>query len=198
MCQKLLSDRSYTRVNAIYVPKTVFDRSDRTFKKILQTGPFYVKINLIYGWQRRSELATAYVDGSYDAETGQFSYGIVFFPEIEGAKEEERELHFSKAFYEPELSEMRNVAGEIMGAAQAMKLAEKAGLGNLTIHHDYEGIAKWCTGEWKARKKWTQKYKAFYDEISKNLDVKFVKVKGHSGDKYNELADKLAGKALGK
>ena len=28
-------------------------------------------------------------------------------------------------------------------------------------------------------------------------DVTFVKVKGHSGDKYNDLADKLAKEALG-
>jgi len=29
------------------------------------------------------------------------------------------------------------------------------------------------------------------------VDIDFIKVKGHSGDKYNELADKLAKKALG-
>ena len=31
----------------------------------------------------------------------------------------------------------------------------------------------------------------------KKIDIKFVKVKGHSGDKYNDIADKLAKKALG-
>ena len=37
----------------------------------------------------------------------------------------------------------------------------------------------------------------FYKDASKLVDVDFIKVKGHSGDKYNDLADELAKKALG-
>ena len=140
--------------------------------------------------------ATAYVDGSYNTESKRFSYGIVFFTGETDADGNPVELHFSKSFANPELAEMRNVAGEIMGAAQAMKYAKEMGIPSITIYHDYEGIAKWCTGEWKAKKVWTKKYKAFYDDISKDLDVEFVKVKGHSGDEYNELADNLARQAL--
>ena len=33
--------------------------------------------------------------------------------------------------------------------------------------------------------------KAFFD-LSKTMDINFIKVKGHKGNKYNELADKLA------
>ena len=33
--------------------------------------------------------------------------------------------------------------------------------------------------------------KAFFD-LSKTIDINFIKVKGHKGNKYNELADKLA------
>lgn len=33
--------------------------------------------------------------------------------------------------------------------------------------------------------------KAFFD-LSKAMDINFIKVKGHKGNKYNELADKLA------
>ena len=49
----------------------------------------------------------------------------------------------------------------------------------------------------EGNKEGTQSYQAFYDNISKNVDITFVKVKGHSGDKYNDLADKLAKEALG-
>ena len=59
------------------------------------------------------------------------------------------------------------------------------------------GIAKWCTGEWKTNKDGTIAYKKFYDKIRKKVDITFEKVKGHSGDKYNDLADKLAKKACG-
>ena len=67
----------------------------------------------------------------------------------------------------------------------------------ITIYHDYEGIAKWCTGAWKATKPGTIAYQAFYREAMKKVKVHFVKVKGHSNDKYNDMADQLAKKALG-
>ena len=139
----------------------------------------------------------AYVDGSYNVTTKRFGYGIVLFTDAQNPDGTPQEIHLSKAFSHEELASMRNVAGEIMGAAQAMKTAKELGLKELVIYHDYEGIAKWCTGEWKAKKKWTQKYKAFYDEMSKNMKISFVKVDAHSGDVYNDLADKLAKEAVG-
>lgn len=133
---------------------------------------------------------TAYVDGSYNIATGEFSYGVVMF-------HNGRELHFNKSFDDQSLAEMRNVAGEIKGAEAAMAYAYENGMKKLTIYHDYEGISKWPLRQWKANKEGTQSYQAFYDNISKNVDITFVKVKGHSGDKYNDLADKLAKEALG-
>lgn len=142
-------------------------------------------------------MAVAYVDGSFNVRTGQFGYGILFLTGELLPDGSERIIELSKAFYEPELSDMRNIAGEIMGAAQAMKSARNAGIKNLVIYHDYEGIEKWCTGEWKAKKKWTKKYKAFYDEISRDVNVTFRKVEAHSGDLYNNRADRLAKDAVG-
>ena len=104
---------------------------------------------------------------------------------------------FNKAFSDPELATMRNVAGEIKGAEAAMEYAYKNGMKSLTIYHDYEGISKWPLRLWAANKEGTKAYQQYYDEIKKSVDVKFVKVKGHSGDKYNDLADKLAKEALG-
>ncbi len=138
--------------------------------------------------------AIAYVDGSYKQSAAKFSYGVVFF--ASDAYGKTSETHFSKAFSNEELLEMRNVSGEIMGAAMAMKTAKEMGLNEITIYHDYEGIAKWCLGQWKANKPWTQKYKSFYDNISKEIKINFIKVKGHSNDKYNDLADQLAKDAL--
>ena len=132
----------------------------------------------------------AYVDGSYNVATGEFSYGVVMFHNGE-------EHTFSKAFSDPELATMRNVAGEIKGAEAAMEYAYKNGMKSLTIYHDYEGISKWPLRLWAANKEGTKAYQQYYDEIKKSVDVKFVKVKGHSGDKYNDLADKLAKEALG-
>lgn len=139
----------------------------------------------------------AYVDGSYNVSTKRFGYGIVLFTDALNPDGTPQEIRLSKAFSHEELAEMRNVAGEIMGAAQAMKTAKALGLKELTIYHDYEGIAKWCTGEWKAKKEWTKKYKTFFDEISQDIVITFQKVDAHSGNLYNDIADKLAKEAVG-
>ncbi len=135
------------------------------------------------------EEAIAYVDGSYQVTTGEYSCGVVFLHQGE-------ETHLTQKGEDEELAQMRNVAGEIMGATLAMEEAVKRGVKKLTIYHDYQGIASWCKGEWKTNKEGTKAYKAYYDSLQDVLKVCFVKVKGHSGDKYNDLADELAKSAL--
>lgn len=135
--------------------------------------------------------AVAYVDGSFDKASGKFSCGVVFFHKNE-------EQHFSQCYDDADLATMHNVAGELKGAELAMRHCLAQGIASVSIYHDYEGIAKWCTGEWKANKAGTIAYQAFYQEARKSLDVVFVKVKGHSGDTYNDKADQLARQALGK
>lgn len=129
--------------------------------------------------------AIAYVDGSYNVATGQYSCGVVFF--FGGDKTE-----YCEKGTDLELASMRNVAGEILGAQVAMKMALEKGAKSLTIVHDYQGIASWCTGEWKTNKEGTKAYKTYFDSLKDKLDIHFQKVKGHSGDEYNDLADELA------
>lgn len=139
---------------------------------------------------RADGSAIAYVDGSFNSATGEFAYGIVMF--------EPNGVHRHAEKYDlPDMAAMRNVAGEIKGAAVAMRFCYLHNIPRLTIYHDYEGIAKWCTGEWRAKLPGTQGYACFYKKISPRVKVTFVKVKGHSGDKYNDQADGLARSALG-
>lgn len=140
--------------------------------------------------EQDTDCAAAYVDGSYDHETGRFSCGVVLF--WEGC-----EYHFKEAYNDPDLALMRNVAGEIKGAQKAMEYCLENGIKALCVYHDYEGISKWCEGQWEAKKAGTRAYREFYLEASKKLRISFRKVKGHSGDTYNELADHLAKEALG-
>lgn len=132
----------------------------------------------------------AYVDGSYNSLTKEFSYGVVILKDGE-------EITFNEKMDDRELATMRNVAGEIKGAEAAMRYAIKNGYDSIAIYHDYEGIARWCLGEWKTNKEGTKAYKEYYDSIKDKLHVRFVKVKGHSNDKYNDMADRLAKDALG-
>lgn len=135
-----------------------------------------------------SDQVIAYVDGSYRSDTGEFSYGMVILKDGE-------EHTFCEKMTDKELALMHNVAGEIKGSEAAMKYAVDHNIPEITIYHDYEGIAKWCTGAWKATKPGTIAYQAFYREAMKKVKVHFVKVKGHSNDKYNDMADQLGQKS---
>ena len=138
-----------------------------------------------------SDEMIAYVDGSFLLEERRYAFGAVIF--YSGKK-----YRFSGSDNRPELADMRNVAGEIMGAERAFSFALEQGARVLHIYHDYEGIARWCTGEWQAKRMGTQAYRAAYlDAKAKGLEIVFHKVKGHSGDTYNEIADQLAKSALG-
>lgn len=134
--------------------------------------------------------AVAYVDGSYHSGKHLFSYGAVIFWNGE-------EFHLSKMIEDTQLAAMHNVAGEIHGAMAAMAFALEHNCEALTIYHDYAGIAHWPLGQWKANKTGTQNYVAYYNAIRDRLTVTFIKVKGHSNDYYNDLADRLAKEALG-
>lgn len=138
----------------------------------------------------KDNVAIAYVDGSYNPATHEFSCGAVLFYEHE-------KVLFSKKYNDPEMCDMRNVAGEIMGAASVISYCIDKGIKSLEIYHDYEGVAKWATGEWKANKVGTKAYAELCEEARHHLNLSFVKVKGHSGDKYNDEADMLAKQALG-
>ena len=137
-----------------------------------------------------SDTVEAYVDGSFVPGRAEFAYGMVILHNGE-------ELRFSGNIQDKELAKMHNVAGEIKGAEAAMQYALDNQVANLVIYHDYEGIAKWCTGAWKAAKPGTQAYREFYRKASEKVNIRFVKVKGHSNNKYNDMADELAKQALG-
>jgi ribonuclease HI len=151
-------------------------------------------VNIIDGNNGNDDvIARAYVDGSYDHRTKRYAGGAVI---IIG----EEEIHIYEAGDDTELAAMRNVAGELLGAIRAMEWVynhkDAIGIEKLIIYHDYEGIAKWATKGWEAKKKGTQQYVTKFNEFSTSFEIDFVKVLAHSGDYYNELADQLAKKAL--
>ena len=162
-------------------------------KKFLELGSVLSQETPVHSEEHKpqsdEEHAVAYVDGSYNAASHTFAYGVVMFWNGE-------EFHMSEQVKDENLVDMRNVAGEICGAKAAMQFALEKDCKELVIYHDYEGIAKWPLGMWKTNKEGTAAYKRYYDEVKETLLVKFVKVKGHSNDTYNEMADQLAKAAI--
>lgn len=137
-----------------------------------------------------SKLLTAYVDGSFSDKIKAFSFGCVLLEDGEVLQE-----LYGKCDHKDYVS-MRNVAGEILGAKTAVKFAIKNGYEAINIHYDYEGIEKWATKRWKANKMGTAQYQAYMQEAAEKININFFKVKAHTGDTYNEMADKLAKKAV--
>lgn len=132
----------------------------------------------------------AYVDGSYNQNTKVFGYGVVII-DVNGE-------HTFNGFDDNEkYIDHRNVAGEIYGSIEAIKYAMEKGKSKIYLHFDYMGIKAWALGEWKTNKELTQKYKKFIDLVNSKIDIDFIKVKAHSNDKYNDMADKLAKESVG-
>lgn len=133
----------------------------------------------------------AFVDGSFDESSGKYGSGVVAFAPGEKCEE------FCRAGKNPKYVNSRNVAGEIFAALQALEWAVCRKISKLKIYHDYEGIQKWLSNGWKVEspiaKTYVEIYKNKYEGI---LKLDFIKVKGHSNNKYNEIADQLAKAAL--
>jgi len=88
-----------------------------------------------------------------------------------------------------EYAKTLNVAAECKAAILAVQYAKTHKYDKLVIYHDYTGLAAWATGAWKAKKSVTVAYKQFMVEAMKTIDIEFVHVKGHTGNKYNTLVD---------
>ncbi|MDO4662344.1 MAG: ribonuclease H family protein [Tissierellia bacterium] len=133
------------------------------------------------------DIAISYVDGSFNLKEKIYGAGVVFF-------DEDNIIEESKT-YSDEFYIHRNVVGELMASEIAIDMAIAKHKKKIIIYHDYQGISSWANGEWKTNNKLTQNYKKFIEEKRKEIEIAFVKVKGHSNDKYNDLADSLAKKA---
>lgn len=132
----------------------------------------------------------AYVDGSFRQGYEVYGYGVVLI--LDGEMVEKLSGFGKKAKY----VSMRNVAGEVLGSIKAMDWAIEKGFKKLHIYFDYEGIEKWATGKWKRNNELTMGYHEYFKDRKDLIEVVFHKVTGHSGDKFNDMADQLAKDAV--
>lgn len=140
---------------------------------------------------KEGRILTAYVDGSFSKKRNLYGSGCVLL--------EDDEIISQSCFpgYNPEYLPMNNVAGEIQAAKAAVKFAINHNYDTIDIYYDYTGIKEWAIGNWDANRTATGNYKKYMLEASKQININFYKVEAHTGNKYNEMADKLAKKAVG-
>lgn len=90
---------------------------------------------------------------------------------------------------------MRQVTGEIFAVMFGINECLEREIKEIEIYFDYLGIREWVTGAWKAKNTQTQNYRDLMRDVQKEIDVRFIKVKAHSGNYFNDLADRLAKEA---
>lgn len=132
----------------------------------------------------------AYVDGSYNPKTEDYSFGAVLINN--GV-----ETRFKRKYEKDEYSVHRNVAGEIKGAGFIINYAINHGIKELDLYYDYEGIHAWYAGLWKASTPIAKVYVAFASTARDKIKINFIKVKSHTNVYYNDLVDELAKEAVG-
>lgn len=135
-----------------------------------------------------------YVDGSYNKTTGYYGWAYIGIIPTEN----NFDIVLQGSGTDNIANSIWNVAGELCAVTSAIISAYNSGINDLDIYYDYKGIEEWAMGRWKAKNEFTKKYVDFINKCKDlGITLRFHKVKGHSGDEYNDMVDKLAKKACG-
>ena len=134
-----------------------------------------------------------YTDGACSGNPGKGGWGAIL---LYGDKEKRING------FDPETT---NNKMELKAVIEALKIIKKNI--KIEIHTDSiyvkDGITKWIfawkKNDWKNSKKQKVKNSELWQELDslvQKYDIDFFWVKGHNGDKYNEIADELARNAI--
>lgn len=148
----------------------------------------------LYGRSQRKpvvdkNIVDAYVNGSFNDVTQKYGSGVVFLFN-------NKTTELSQSGASSELVKMRNIGGELAAVSMAVKEAIRLSAKRIIIHYNYAGIENWVNGSWRANKTGAIEYKDFIERKSKDIEIVFSKITAHSGNKYNDMANKLAKKAV--
>jgi ribonuclease H len=142
-----------------------------------------------------------YVDGSYNPQTAHWGGGAAILDD------EETEVLHTIQVTDFDSNGSRQINGElassIMSLEYVLNHSDRFEDKHVAIYYDYLGIEKWATGEWSARKDVSRDYSIRVKnlmlalKVMHQIEVSFHKVKAHSSDKYNDLADQLSKDACG-
>ena len=125
----------------------------------------------------------AYTDGAYSSARKQGGVGIIFL------KNNELIFKYNKMYKDTTNNRM-----EIQAVITAFNCIKNP-IDSLTIYSDSMYVIGCTTLGWKREKNsdlW-EIYQKSFDRLSKLCPkIEFIHVKGHNGDKYNEIVDKLA------
>ena len=140
-----------------------------------------------------SGVITIYTDGACSGNPGKGGWGAVIL-------KEDKEIHLSG--FEPLTTNNRM---ELTATIEALKSIEKTS--NIHIYTDSQyvknginqWILNWKKNGWRTANKKSVANKELWIELDRCVEahkIEWFWVKGHSGNHYNEIADKLAVDAI--
>lgn len=124
-----------------------------------------------------------YVDGSYMNDT--IGWGFVYV-------QHNQEVTRMCGGIKPDENTSRNITGELEATKMAVRHAIINELKEIYCVHDYQGISSYVTGAWKPKTQESKDYTEWMFYAQKKIDIKFIKVKGHSNNRFNDLVDQIA------
>lgn len=178
------------------VKSTTSTRTTKTVAKATELKPIRstAKVKVFENYIEPLEVKDnfdmiAFVDGSYEKFSKTYGSGIAVLDLEKDTVEEHKEAGIDKW-------DQWNIVGEVEASKYAIKLAKEKGMKRLCIYHDLKNLSLWASGSWQAKNEYTQDYVRYVEDYSKDVDITFIKVKGHSSNKYNDIADRLAREAI--
>ena len=130
------------------------------------------------------------VDGSFNKVNGKIGSGIVVRYKLNGNWKEE--YYYIKC--DNEALKGNNVSGEMMALLNGVVIAQRKQWNIINIIFDYVGLYKFVEYKWSTNGKEQSLYNQKVNEIRDkfNLKLNWYKVKSHTQNRLNDMADKLA------
>ena len=136
-----------------------------------------------------------YTDGACSGNPGKGGWGAILM-----FKEHEKKISGG-------LKETTNNQMEIRAVIEALKIIKKSSqiIINTDSKYVMDGITKWINGwkknGWRTADRKPVKNSELWQELDQEVNrhnIEWRWVKGHSGDKYNDIADELARNGISK
>lgn len=137
-------------------------------------------------------VASIYSDGSYNNANNKIGFGGVLI-DPEGGKQ------FFEGFeYDGENTYgLKNIYGELRAAILGVEAAIARGFTRVNLCYDYLGVEKYALFEWASANDFVGEYVGTMRELRAKININFVKIYSHTGDRYNDLADEISKRACG-
>lgn len=129
-----------------------------------------------------------YVDGSWNEKKQQYGWGFILVVDGESVSVGQGKGN------NPKYINQHQIGGEIVAVLQGLDRAIFKGYEHVEIVYDYLGIEMWATGEWQTKSEIANAYVYHLRNYNQEIDISLKKVKSHSGNIFNDQADRLAKK----